>query len=265
MKIDWFTVVAQAINFLVLLWLMKRFLYKPILHAIDEREKRIAEELANAETEKSAAKKQKEEYDRKHEDLEGQRAAFLKNAEDEAQAEKLRLLKKARDAADELSTKRRESMVEEERISRQAIRRRTQVEVLAITKKVLADLAGSSLEEQVVGVFNQRLRDLDEAEINSLASALKTRPNPVAVRTALDISPELRTATEASIKEIVGSQTKVTFESDPELISGIELSVNGHKIAWSVADYLSSIKEGFDDLLNERGEAEKLDPEEKGQ
>ena len=42
MPIDWFTVVAQAINFLILVWLLKRFLYKPILHAIDEREKGIA-------------------------------------------------------------------------------------------------------------------------------------------------------------------------------------------------------------------------------
>ena len=42
MLIDWFTVGAQALNFLILVWLMKRFLYKPILHAIDAREKRIA-------------------------------------------------------------------------------------------------------------------------------------------------------------------------------------------------------------------------------
>ena len=39
MLIDWFTICAQALNFLILVWLMKRFLYKPILHAIDEREK----------------------------------------------------------------------------------------------------------------------------------------------------------------------------------------------------------------------------------
>ena len=53
MLIDWFTVGAQALNFLILVWLMKRFLYKPILHAIDEREKRIATELANADKKKA--------------------------------------------------------------------------------------------------------------------------------------------------------------------------------------------------------------------
>jgi len=57
MLADWFTIVAQALNFLILVWLMKRFLYKPVLHAIDEREKRIAKELADADAKKGRSPK----------------------------------------------------------------------------------------------------------------------------------------------------------------------------------------------------------------
>jgi F-type H+-transporting ATPase subunit b len=57
MLIDWFTVAAQALNFFVLVWLMKRFLYKPILNAIAEREKKIASELANADKKKGRSPK----------------------------------------------------------------------------------------------------------------------------------------------------------------------------------------------------------------
>jgi F-type H+-transporting ATPase subunit b len=57
MLIDWFTVGAQALNFLILVWLLKRFLYKPILHAIDEREKRIAAELADADAKRPKPKR----------------------------------------------------------------------------------------------------------------------------------------------------------------------------------------------------------------
>ena len=46
MLIDWFTIIAQALNFLILAWLLKRFLYRPVLNALDEREKLIASELA---------------------------------------------------------------------------------------------------------------------------------------------------------------------------------------------------------------------------
>jgi len=254
MKIDWFTIAAQALNFLVLLWLMKRFLYKPILHAIDEREKRITEELANTETGKAKAEKLKDEYDQKNADLNRQSADFLKKAQDAGQAERLRLLYEAREAAEALSAKRREALAEDEKTSRQAISRRTQGEVLAIARKVLTDFAGTSLEERVVGVFSQRLRDLGEAEIKNLTSALKTRPGMLTAQTALDISPELRASTEASINEIFGTSAQVTFENAPDLISGRELNVKGQKVEWSIADYLSSIEEGSDDFLKKRSE-----------
>ncbi len=67
MPIDWFTVVAQAINFLILVWLLKRFLYKPILHAIDEREKGIAAQLAEAEAKKAEAQKERDDFQHKNE------------------------------------------------------------------------------------------------------------------------------------------------------------------------------------------------------
>lgn len=261
MKIDWFTVIAQALNLLVLLWLMKRFLYKPILNAIDEREKKIAEELANAEAEKTAAISQKEEYGRKSEELKVQETAILKKAQEEAQVETLRLLEEAREAADVLSAKRHEAFVEQEKASHQDIRLRIQAEVLSITRKVLADLAGASLEERIVGVFNQRLRNLDSEDKMAFTSALETRPGPVIVKTAFEISAELRAGTEASIKKIIGPQTAVQFDNAPELIGGIELSVNGKKIAWSVASYLSSMEEGFDSRQLKQSEGEMTTPE----
>ncbi len=212
----------------------------------------MPKKLDYAETKKNSAQKQKEEYDRKTEDLNRQSAVFLKKAQDEGQAERLRLLKEAREAAEDLSTKRREALVTEEKTLRKEVSRRIQNEVLAIARKVLTDLAGASLEEQMVGAFTKRLCNQDDVKIKTLTSSLKAQPGKITLRTAFDISPELRTSTEASIKEIVGTKQEVTFETASELINGIELSVNGQKIAWSVADYLSSVSEGFEDLLKEQ-------------
>ncbi len=77
MLIDWFTIVAQALNFLILVWLMKRYLYKPILHAIDEREKRIAAELADAAKKKIEAQKESDDYKQKNKEFDEQRAGLL--------------------------------------------------------------------------------------------------------------------------------------------------------------------------------------------
>ena len=96
MPIDWFTVVAQAINFLILVWLLKRFLYKPILHAIDEREKGIAAQLAQAEAKKAESQKERDDFQHKNEAFDQERAALLKKAADEANRERQRLLDEAR-------------------------------------------------------------------------------------------------------------------------------------------------------------------------
>ena len=102
MLIDWFTVGAQVLNFLILVWLMKRFLYKPILHAIDEREKRIATELANADAKKAEAQSERDDFQHKNEEFDQQRAALLSQATDEAKVERQRLLDEARQAAERL-------------------------------------------------------------------------------------------------------------------------------------------------------------------
>src|ERR1700693_3916 len=106
MLIDWFTVGAQVLNFLILVWLMKRFLYKPILNAIDAREKRIAAELADADAKKAEAQKEHDEFQRKSAEFDRQRAALLTKATDEAKAERQRLLDEARNAALALRSKR---------------------------------------------------------------------------------------------------------------------------------------------------------------
>ena len=103
MLINWFTVCAQAINFLILVWLLKRFLYKPILHAIDEREKGIAAQLASAEAKTAEAQKDRDDFQHKNEAFDKERAALLKKATDDASAERQRLLDEAKKDADDLA------------------------------------------------------------------------------------------------------------------------------------------------------------------
>src|SRR5450631_2538240 len=123
MLIDWFTVAAQVVNFLILVWLLKRFLYRPILDAIDAREKQIAKELADADAKKAEAQKERDEFQRKNEEFDQQRAALLTKATDEANAERQRLLDETRKAADALSAKRHESLRNDAQILNQAISR----------------------------------------------------------------------------------------------------------------------------------------------
>jgi F-type H+-transporting ATPase subunit b len=249
MPIDWFTVVAQAINFLILVWLLKRFLYKPILRAIDEREKGIAAQLAEAESKKAEAQKERDDFQHKNEAFDQERAALLKKAENEAKAERQRLLDGARNDADALRAKRQDSLRDEQLNLGQEIARWTQKEVFAVSRKTLADLATTSLEERMVDVFVQRLSALTGAAKEELVAALKASTQPARVRSALDLSPAQRKAIESAVNEVVGAEAHVQFETAPELVSGIELSTDGQKVAWSIADYLATLEKSVGELL----------------
>ena len=254
MLIDWFTVCAQALNFLILVWLMKRFLYKPILNAIAAREKRIATELADADAKKAEAQQERDEFQRKNEEFDQQRAALLSQATDEAKAERQRLLDEARTAADALSAKRMETLRSDARCLSQAISRRTQQEVFAITRKALADLATTSLEERLSEVFTRRLRGMDGQAKAGLAEALATASAPALGRSAFDLPAEQRAAVQQALNETfpAAAAIHVRFETAPDLISGIELTTNGQKVAWSIADYLASMEKGVGELLQEK-------------
>jgi F-type H+-transporting ATPase subunit b len=249
MLIDWFTVAAQAINFLILVWLMKRFLYKPVLNAIDEREKRLATELANADAKKAEAQKEHDEFQQKNTEFDQQRAALLGKAAGEAQAERQRLLDEARKAAEAASSKRQEALRAEERNLHQAISRRTQQEVFAIVRKALTDLATVSLEERLGEVFTRRLRETDTRTKDALGEALRTSPGPGVVRSTFDLPADQRAAIQNALNETFSAEVRVRFETAPELIGGIELTANGQKVAWSIADYLASMEEGVEQLL----------------
>ena len=178
MLIDWFTVGAQALNFIILVWLLKRFLYKPILNAVDARENRIAAELADADAKKTEAQEERDEFQRKNEEFDQQRATLLRTATDEAKVERQRLLDNAREAADVLSAKRQEAMRSDANNLNQAVRRRTQQEVFAIARKALTDLATTSLEERMSDVFTRRLRTMDGKAKRNSARPSRQRPSP---------------------------------------------------------------------------------------
>ena len=260
MLIDWFTVAAQVINFLILVWLLKRFLYRPILDAIDAREERIAAELADADAKRTEARKERDEFQHKNEAFEQQRATLLSQATEEAKAERQRLLDEARQAADTLRAKRMQALTNDSHQLNQAIRRRTQAAVFAIARKALTDLATASLEERMTEVFTRRLHAMDEQAKEGFAKALKGSSEPALVRSAFDLPAEQRAAVQAALNEAFSTEIQVKFETAPDLVSGIELTTNGQKLAWSIADYLAALEQGVAELLKTQAKTEAGEP-----
>ena len=88
----------------------------------------------------------------------------------------------------------------------------------------------------------RRLQALDAKTKASLGEALKTASDPAVVRSAFDLPAEQQAAIQKALNETFSSEIKLRFETAPDLVSGIELTANGQKLAWSIADYLTGLE-----------------------
>jgi F-type H+-transporting ATPase subunit b len=242
MLIDWFTVGAQALNFLLLVWLLKHFLYKPILHAIDEREKKIAAELADADSKRTEAKKEKDDFQHKNEEFDRQRTELMSNATNDAKTEREKLIAEATKAADAFSEKRLASLRKEEANLRESIIKKVQQGVFSISRKVLKDLAESDLDERIVNVFIRQLKE----------SSFTHSKMPVTVYTAFSMSSTLQTSVKKQMQEMFGADAQIEFQTNPNLMSGIEITSNGQKVAWSIESYLIALEKNVDEMTKKK-------------
>jgi len=239
MQIDWFTVIAQAINFLVLMWLLKRFLYKPILKAIATREKLIAEQLADASDKIAEATKEQEDFQKKNANFDKQKTELMDNAKKEAKDIRDQLIAEAKTEAENLRTKSKDALINEEQKLHQETVKLMKQEIFATTAKILHDLADINLEERIIALFIKNLEKLSAADKITLTSASSQN---IIITTAFKLSQKRQLAITDAIKENFAIDSEgLQFKVLHNLISGIELSVDGHKLAWSIADYLVTL------------------------
>jgi F-type H+-transporting ATPase subunit b len=235
--IDWFTVCAQALNFLILVWLLKRYLYKPVLAAIEARERKVAARIADAATQEKKVQVANDDLRRRNEAFDHEREDLMNKASSEGAAERQRLIDSARQESQLLRATLKQALGAERAELGRQLSLRTQAEVFALTRKALSELAGTSLEDRLAEVFIERLRALPRPA----DAAAATGSRVVLIRSAHDPSPEARVKLVAAIRERFGVNVAVRFETVPEYVCGLELSVDGTKLTWSVADYLSTL------------------------
>ncbi|MDW7658315.1 MAG: F0F1 ATP synthase subunit delta [Bacillota bacterium] len=241
MLFDWFTVIAQIVNFLVLVWLMKRFLYKPVLQAIDQREEGIAAKIAAADTAKLEAEKLSELFKGKNDDFDRQFSERMADAAAEVEAKRQQWLAEAREAAETLAEQRKAHLKKEAQDFEDDFSLQTRETVIAILQKILQDLAGTDFEARIAAVMLERLAMPETAESWQMHLS-EDDQNPVTVTSAFPLSSAQKEQFEQAIQAILPAAVQIIFDTDPALICGIEIKFSDLKIAWSVQDYLDNLQ-----------------------
>jgi len=280
--IDWFTVFAQIVNFLILVALLKYFLYGRIIMAMNKREERIRASLKEAEEERKKAKNEAETYRRKNEELEEQRRGILEKARKEADDKIKELTRQGREEVDRTRARWQESVEKEKRTFLQSLERLAVKEVHALSRKALKDLADADLEERIVEVFISRLMTLKNKDRDALRDAMLEEGKAV-IRTGFELSSGSRRKITVAVREGTSEKIEMIYDTDPQLILGIEVKARGRKLGWSARDYLAeledrakaavargisepgssgTIEEGNIGQESRRGDAEKKNPSE---
>jgi len=235
--IDWFTVLAQIVNFAILVGLMKHFLYGPLIQAIDSREQRLATQLAEAARQTKQSELQAEVVKEQIAELEANRAQMIEDAREEAHRQQNELVRIARESVEVMAAKWHDDVRRDEATFFQELRSEGTAEIVAITRHALQDLANSELETNAVRVFLQKLEGFDAGALRKLCSGEVTVVTPAAM------SAELQREVEQKLESRIGSRPPLRFECMPEMAWGIELRGQGQRIGWTPGGYIDSLEE----------------------
>lgn len=240
MSIDWITVAAQIANFLVLVWLLKRFLYRPILDGIDAREQQITERMSEAALIREAAETAEAKHQAEIARLRAGREGVLEEAREAAELERAALLEEARARLMREQTARDRERAEEARRYSADLRYKGASALLALLRKALEDLSGETLEERIIARAGPRLAamagDLAEAAGGDLAAVVTTQA---------PLSPELRDELTDQLAALLPG-IEVRFYTDSEQPLGLNLRLGGAQLGWTVESYVDGLQSYLD-------------------
>lgn len=249
MLVDPFTVIAQIVNFAILVVALRYLLYDRVVTAMDEREQRIADRLESVEERAEELDSAEEELRREREELESRRHDLMDEARREADERRRELLQDARDRVDEQRRAWQRSLAAERRDARRRLQRRTADQLTSISRDALVDLADADLEERVIDVLLAEL-DRDE-EVRDELLGNGTGTVSIEVVTAFPADRH-RERIEERLRSLgVGDDVTIDFAVDSDLVMGAEIHSDGRVVAWNVTDYVARLDDALDELLEE--------------
>lgn len=237
MSIDWITVLAQIANFLILLWLLKRFLYKPILDGIDAREKEIANRMAATAKAQQEAKKAESHYVKQRAQLMSEQEALLEKALEATKEERADLLAEARTKLQQEQEDWRQHLEHERQAFNKRLQETGSTALLHLTRKALHDLADEQIEDAIVRHVGKQLQPMADELVQAAAGSTQAQ---VTTRETLSASTQglLQKEVQQWLPEV-----SLSFETNAQQSPGLIMQVGGAQVAWTTDSYMDELAE----------------------
>ncbi|MDJ0737783.1 MAG: F0F1 ATP synthase subunit B [Nostocaceae cyanobacterium] len=261
MEIDLFTFIAQIVNFLILVVLLLRFLYRPIVQAMDRREETIRDRLLEADAKRQTAQQEAERYQQMQQELKQRQQQMLAEVKAEVEKERAVLMQQIREEVEATRSVWQTTISRQQDAFLRELRYRATLQIKTVIRRVLRDIADVNLEKQIIETFITRIQNLsaDERQQLSTAIASQNHNSGVAIYSAFEIPPDSRQKIIQVLRDHLLKDVELQFETTPHLICGIELRATGQKLAWSLENYLDTFEENLSTVFKEEtGEKEEV-------
>lgn len=241
MQINWFEIVAQMINFFILLFLLHKLLYAPVINVMEKRQQRIKEQQEEADRRMREAEEKAADYTEKLAILEREKQALLGEAKKEAQQKTEELMASFQAEA----VKKREAYLQEiddekEKFLRE-LRQALGQKAVEIARRILAVFSKEELEEKAFAAFLQKIASLG-AEVPKEANAV---PERLILKSARELAEEQKAALEKRLQDVVGPFAGISYVVDGDLILGYELKLETLTVHTNILKYLEETEKNI--------------------
>ena len=252
LQINWSTLLLQILNFVVMVFILWRFLFKPVVNMLDERAQRVTNALEQAEQRERQATVMRDEYEEKLAEAREQVMIMRQQAEEELTRAKRQLLEETRQEIDEMRHK-ADAEIDEAR--RQAIdqhRRELGRLVTTLSARMMRELAGDAFQEAAIDQFVDQLQALPAEQYREQLQDGKEGVPRVRLVGARDLTPENKDRIDRFIARVAGQPLEIRYDVDPALVAGATLRLGDVIVDGSIAGQLQQLKERYmQDLTQE--------------
>jgi F-type H+-transporting ATPase subunit b len=243
MQLNWTTFVLEVINFLVLAWILKRFLYKPVLNAIARRKAAIDKTLSDAQATHEQAQKLELQYQNRLADWEYEKERLRASLTEELRVQRERLTADLQKALDQQREK--ERVVAERRLAEMEDRAAEQgtAKGVEFTARLLERIASPELEARLVTLVLEDLPRLEPAQRKALQEACRGPQREFKVSSVFPLADSQRSQVVQALKEVTGQNVTAAFDQDSSLVAGLRISAGPWTVRANLRDELEYFAE----------------------
>ena len=244
-----YTIIAQLINFSVLLFILNKFLYKPILKTMDKRREDIKNKIEKTQNKLEESDKLKEEYFNKLQEVEKENIALRKQALEDIKKFKDSELQKVKEDISLKKDKFNDYLDLEQKSLIENFNENLLDLFVEYSNNILQVLANSTLQDELVNNFMQKINDLTDEKVESVN---KLNVEDMYISSNDELTDKQKDFIKDSLVKKGFKFKDIQYTVDKKLILGIELKAKSYVLSWDVRELTNNFISTIDNKINDR-------------